>query len=282
MLDRIRDQAGRLSPAESRVARWVADHPRQAMSRPLAEVAAASGASEPTVVRFCRHMGLSGFRELRIRLAEAVSAPAAYVHSDVLQDDSVADVLTKVLDRSIQALAALRSRAGQMAVPQAVERMSTARQLVFAGIGASGEVARDACQKFFRLGIPCAAVSDLPTMLQMAAIADAADVFLVTSHTGRRPELARCARVAGRRGATVIALTAPGSELAEAATLTLPCLPEEDTSLYTPMSSRLAQLALLDAMQVALAVRLGPAASERLRASKAVLETANTDDGSIT
>ncbi|MEM7279758.1 MAG: transcriptional regulator, partial [Pseudomonadota bacterium] len=51
------------------------------------------------------------------------------------------------------------------------------------------------------------------------------------------------------------------------------CEGVEDSSVYTPMSSRLAQLALLDALQVALALRLGEPAAERLQRSKDALQT---------
>jgi RpiR family carbohydrate utilization transcriptional regulator len=46
----------------------------------------------------------------------------------------------------------------------------------------------------------------------------------------------------------------------------------EDTSVYTPMSSRLAQLALLDVLYVAYALALGEKASDNLRRSKDALQ----------
>ena len=70
---------------------------------------------------------------------------------------------------------------------------------------------------------------------------------------------------------TVIALTVPDSALAAAASLLFDCQINEDTSVYTPMSSRLEQLAILDALQVTLALGLGGAAEDRLRATKKAL-----------
>jgi RpiR family carbohydrate utilization transcriptional regulator len=69
----------------------------------------------------------------------------------------------------------------------------------------------------------------------------------------------------------VIALTNPDSNIAAEAGLLFPCKVIEDTSVYTPMSSRLAQLALLDAIHVALALAQGETARENLRRSKDVL-----------
>jgi RpiR family carbohydrate utilization transcriptional regulator len=93
------------------------------------------------------------------------------------------------------------------------------------------------------------------------------------SHLGAWPELDRAAATARHNGATVIALTNPASPLARNASLVFGSEPHEDTSVYTPMSSRLAQLALLDALYVAFALSLGEVAADKLRRSKDALQT---------
>lgn len=271
MLSNISQSIPSLSPAEKAVAEWILEHPRQATDATIATVAEAAGTSQPTVVRFCRSMGIDGFRDFKLRLASAISRPDSVVHKDVTPDDSVHEAVGKVLDQSLRALDDLRGRITSLPFESALEALSNARQIVFAGLGASGEVARDALHKFFRLGIPCSTATDTPMLLQMAAIAEKDDVFIAVSSLGRWPSVVSAIRQAVERGATVIALTDPDSPLADAASLVLGSRTEEDTSIYTPMSSRLAQLALLDALQVALAVRLGPTAEERLRLSKQAL-----------
>jgi len=272
MLNRIEQQIPDLSPAEQRVARWLLEHPKQATNATLAEVSAQCGASEPTIIRFCRHVGLSGFRELALRLTEALSRPVDYVHRAVSEDDTASDAITKVMDTSIQSLIELRSQMSSMPTDAAVAAMRSARQLAFAGLGASGHVASDACHKFFRLGIPCSTLTNTPKILQFAAIAQLGDVLVITSHTGRWPALSRAADLAREAGAVVIALTDPTSTLANEADIVFACNAIEDTSVYTPMSSRLAQLALLDALHVSLALSLGDAAVDMLRNSKTALQ----------
>jgi len=272
MLNRIEQQAGSLSRAERRVANWVLAHPRQAADATLAEVASECGASEPTVIRFCRSVGLSGFRELTIRLTEALSRPASYVHRDVNADDATADAVTKVLDAAISSLIDMRAQLSAIPIDEAAALLCKARQITFIGLGASGHVATDACHKFFRLGTPCSAHTDTPSILQAAAIAGPGDVLVIVSHLGGWPELERTAAAARDNGATVIALTNPASRLARIATVVFGWDPHEDTSVYTPMSSRLAQLALLDALYVAFALSLGDVAAEKLRRSKEALQ----------
>jgi len=271
MPKRIADTLPDLSPAERRVGRWVLEHPKEAANTTLARLATECETSEPTVVRFCRRVGLGGFRELAIRLTEALSNPASYVYRDVSPDDSTSDAIIKVLDGSIQSLIEMRSQLSSMPVDAAVNAMQGARQIAFAGLGASGHVAHDACHKFFRLGIPCTSLRDTTMILQFAAVAEPDDVLVLLSHTGRWENFARAARLTKSRGATVIALTNPDSDVAQEADLLFPCRIIEDTSVYTPMNSRMAQLALLDAIHVALALALGDVASDNLRRSKDAL-----------
>jgi len=271
MPKRIADTLPDLSPAERRVGRWVLEHPKEAANTTLARMATECETSEPTVVRFCRRVGLGGFRELAIRLTEALSNPASYVHRDVSPDDSTSDAIIKVLDGSIQSLIEMRSQLSSMPVDAAVNAMQGARQIAFAGLGASGHVAHDACHKFFRLGIPCTSLRDTTMILQFAAIAEPDDVLVLLSHTGRWEDFARAARLTKSRGATVIALTNPDSDVAQEADLLFPCRIIEYTSVYTPMNSRMAQLALLDAIHVALALALGDVANDNLRRSKDAL-----------
>ncbi|MEM1412434.1 MAG: MurR/RpiR family transcriptional regulator [Pseudomonadota bacterium] len=274
MLKRINRLLDELSPAERRVAEWLLAHPREALSSNLAELSRKAGTSEPTVVRFCRRAGASGFSDLKLRLAEALSRPDTYLHRDVTPGDSVGDVVMKVMDRSLQAIVAMRDHATEMPFEAAVEAMKDARQWVFCGLGASGDVARDACQKFFRLGVPCSTQTDTPSILQTAALLGEGDVLLTVSHTGRWKKLARAQAQALDQGAFVICFTQAGTPMAEAASLHFDCEVGEDASVYTPMSSRLAQLALLDALQVALALAIGEPAGRNLRRSKEALGAA--------
>lgn len=275
MLSKISRAIPHLSRSERRVAQWVLEHPKEATNATLAHIAGECETSEPTVLRFCRRLGLGGFRELGVRLAESLSAPGSYVHRDVTPEDSTSDAVMKVMDASIQSMVDMRAQLSSMPIDETAQAMASARQIAFAGLGASGHVARDACHKFFRLGIPCSSLLDTPMILQFAAIAEPGDVLVLLSHTGRWPEFVQAADIARERGATVVAITNPESDLSGSASILFSCKVVEDTNVFTPMSSRLGQLALLDALLVALALTRGSAATERLKLSKDALRPTN-------
>lgn len=271
MLGQINQSLGRLSRAEKKVAEWVLAHPREVARSTVAAVARAAGTSEPSVIRFCRRMGLSGFRELTLRLAEALSRPDSLVHRDVSAADSTADATVKVLEAAIRSLVDLRGQLSALPFDRVVRQMVHARQFAFAGLGASGHVASDACHKFFRLGTPCTALTDTPTIRQFAAIAGSGDVVFLISKNGSTPAVCEAARRARDNSALAVAITDPDSILARSADYTFACDAHEDTNIYTPRSSRIVHLAVLDALHVATALALGEVAADNLRRSKDAL-----------
>jgi RpiR family carbohydrate utilization transcriptional regulator len=271
MLSQINQSLGRFSRAEKQVAEWVLAHPRQATESTVAQVARACATSEPSVIRFCRRLGLSGFRELTIRLTESLSRPGSLVHRDVSAGDSVSDATVKVVEAAINSLVDLRAQLSTMPFDAVVTRMVDARQFVFAGLGASGHVASDASHKFFRLGIPCNALTDTPSIRQFAAIAGPHDVLFLISKNGSAQPVCDAAAQAHSNGAFVVAITDPDSPLAESASTTFACDAQEDTNIYTPRSSRLVHLALLDALHVSTALALGDTAADNLERSKDAL-----------
>ena len=271
MLNRISKCHNSLSAAEQRVSHWVIANPHQSVSESLARVARSAGVSEPTVVRFCRSLGCQGFRDFKVRLAQNLALRRNPVHRAVEVGDDGAELVAKVIDSGIEALEQAKLNLQPDRVAAAADAMAIARRIDFIGTGASGIVAADAQNKFFRLGIPCMACSDTPTMYQFATLAAKDQVIVAISKSGKSRAVVEASQRSSELGATVVAITSPRSPLVDVAGISLLIDIGEDTGIYTPMSSRLAQLAVLDVLQVALALRLGETGRHNLRITKAAL-----------
>jgi RpiR family carbohydrate utilization transcriptional regulator len=271
-LNRIAQNRDALSAAERRVADWVLANPQQVVALPLARIAVAAGVSQPTVVRFCRSVGRKGFSDFKVRVAQDLASNAGLVHADVRYGDDATDILAKVMGSNIREMSSVQRNLDPRRVEQAVAVLSAADCIDFYGVGASGIVAEDAHNKFFRLGTPCVVYRDAPTLLQAAAIADERHAVIAVSKTGDSLPVVEACLQAGRNGARVIAVTSPMSPLAAVAEIAILLDVREDTNVYTPMSSRLAQLAVLDVIQVAYALALGPRGIDMLQRSKAALQ----------
>ena len=280
MLDTIASSIDRLRRAEAAVARTVLAAPHAAVRASLAQLAGKAGVSEPTVLRFCRTAGFGGFHEFKIALAQHLAASAAREEAgdrptplvrDLSPNDSVASATEKVLNRSIDALVRLRSRLDTAALERAAGVMAGAQRVQIVGVGASGTVALDAHHKLFRLLPQVTASTDAHLQAMAAATLGPGDALLAISKTGTSDEIFDVANIARDGGATVIAITASATPLAERADIRLTVDVDEDTAVHTPMVSRLAQLALIDALTVAIGLQALPGLDRRLARIKAVL-----------
>lgn len=260
-----------MSAAEQRVARWVLEQPHTAMSASLRTAADQAASSEPTVIRFCRSLGCSGFRDFKVQLARTLAGVDNYIHHDISEGDNAPEIIAKIAERTVQELAKTRDNLSPPATQHAVDAMAAARQIQFVGVGASGIVARDAQHKFFRLGVPCIAHSDGPTIMQSAAIAQPQDCFVAISNTGRTEDMLTACEMIAESSASLISITAPGSPLARIADINLDVDTHEVGNVFTPASSRLAHLLVLDILQVMVALRLGEPARDKLRRANQIL-----------
>lgn len=246
--------------------------PTASVHRTLSELAAEAAVSEPTVVRFCRAVGFRGFREFQITLAQALAAQSGFNDVAMTKTDPQQDLIGSVLSNHLSTLVAIRDALDADSVNRAIDILADARRIEFFGLGASGIVAIDAQQKFFRLGRPTVAYTDPHMQLMSATTLRAGDVVVAISHTGRTKDILESVVTAKDAGAQVVAITSPDSPLAFAASLTLPIGTVEDTDLYTPMMSRLAHLAVVDVLATGLALRGGAEVADNLRRVKRHLQ----------
>lgn len=272
MLHRVRQVLGTLSRAEKRVAVWLLEHPAAVPALPLATLARQAGVSEPTVVRFCRSVGCSGFSDFKLRVTRYLATHVEGLHAAVSASDETATIAHKVIGASVRELQRVQQTLDTTMLQVIAARVAAARRILFIGVGASALVAQDAHNKFFRLGLACAAFCDGPSIAQAASVSDMHTVVIAISKTGESADIIDALIRARGTGATSVAITTPGSRLAKAAELALLVDVDEDTAIYTPMSSRLAQLAVLDVLQVCTAIVGGETALAHLQASKAALQ----------
>ncbi len=269
MLSKISEQLDSLSAAERKVAEAALAEPKWFVHAAVAEIALRAGVSQPTVIRFCRTLGYKGLPEFKLALSASISQSGLpYVHAELNTDDDMGNVMEKVLGNTAAALLGARRSLKESELENAVSWLASARRIEFYGVGNSGIVAQDAQHKFFRFGISAVAYSDAHIQLMAAAVLAPQDVLVAVSNSGSSIEILDAAGIAKKNGARLIAITHPDSPLAHIADCVLATAVQEDANLYTPMVSRLLQLAVVDILAIGLALRLGETASLQLEKGK--------------
>ena len=268
LLQHIAQSRVSLRKSELKVADHVLLDPAAVMHSSMADLAHVVGVSEPTIVRFCRAIGCLGFQDLKLKLAQSLAAGASFGQFAISENDSTSDISQKIFDTTLHTLMEVREHLDPAALEQAIAAMAKAERVEFYGFGASGAVASDAQHKFFRLQVSTAAYSD-PHMQAMSAVTlGPFDVAVAISQTGRTKDLLHSAALVVESGATLISLCPSNTPLSELGRIHIPIDVTEDTDIYTPLSSRIAHLVVIDVLAMGMAMRRGPELVNHLKSVK--------------
>ncbi|HEY3956628.1 MAG TPA: MurR/RpiR family transcriptional regulator [Streptosporangiaceae bacterium] len=243
-----------LVPSDARVAQVILGDPGQVIRLSITELAELAGTASSTVVHACKALGYRGFQDLKLALAKDLGGAKGVRHAELPDNPAPGDVLRSVLSRSAQTLMAGLNTVDDAAFAAAVKALRSARRILVAGFGTSRAPAEDIAYRLSLIGRDVSAPGDVLALHHAARRLRPGDVLLAVSYTGGTRETVETADLALERGATVIALTSHRkSLLTERATLSLVAGAPEGGFRLEAMTSRLAHLALADALYVAVA-----------------------------
>jgi DNA-binding MurR/RpiR family transcriptional regulator len=263
---RIKSAAEIFKPAEKSVADFVLAHPGEVMHMSVSEAARDIGVGESTVIRFCRSLGYKGYQEFKLRLAQDLVEPVEFIHENISFNDSTSDLAQKVFQTNIQAVGDTMKALDPQMVEVAAKKLSEAGRVDIYGVGYSSFTALDAKLKFVRLGLVADAYGDAHLQVMAAASLRKSDVAIGISHSGSTKDVVDALSLARKAGATTISITnfspSPITRVSDVVLLT--ASPESPLGGEV-LTSRIAQLCVLDVLSVALAVTLGDGCLDLIR-----------------
>lgn len=260
-----------LPEALQAVANHVLDVPGQVAGASVQDVAVRSGTSPATVVRFCRAIGLSGFQDLRLRLAKEEGRASAGRWSIDLgphigPNHSVEHVAAVVAQRDVASIQRTLEQLDLAALDRAAAAVAQAGRIDVYGIGGSASAAHELEMRLHRIGRPVWARVEGHLAETSAALLSGADVAIGISHSGVTGEVVLPMRRASGQGATTVAITNNArSALARTANITLTTAVYDTTFRHGGDAARHAQLLVLDCLYVRVAQLNYDAAIDGLR-----------------
>ncbi|MPZ19494.1 MAG: SIS domain-containing protein [Luteitalea sp.] len=255
---RITSASGLFKPAEAAVAEFVLANADRVLHMSVSEAARDVGVGESTVIRFCRTLGYKGYQEFKIRLAQDLVQPVEFIHSNITFQDSAAELCQKVFETNRQAVENTMRALDPAMVEIAAKSIVQARRIDIFGVGYSYFSGLDAKLKLVRFGLTADAYGD-PHLQVMAAVSlKPGDVAIGISHSGSTRDVVDALGPARKAGATTIAITnyspSPLTRLSDIVLLTAAT---ESPLGGEVLTSRIAQLCVIDALSVAVAVTMG-------------------------
>ncbi|MDD3362807.1 MAG: MurR/RpiR family transcriptional regulator [Hespellia sp.] len=255
VLVRFQEYEAKVSGAERLVVRFIQEHPKESSAYSIHQLAEASFSSASTIVRLCKKMGFSGYKEFQKVLIAEMSIREESDNAknqDIQKDDKLENLIAKVTYKNIVSLEKTRKLLDEEVVKQCVDLLGECRNICFFGIGSSLLVAQDAYMKFLRIGKICFVHDDCHVQFLHAKNLSSKDVAIIISYSGLTEEMIRCAEMAKEKGASVIAVTRfADSKLARIADYKLYVAASEVLIRSGAMSSRISQLNVVDILYTA-------------------------------
>lgn len=264
--DRVRAALTSLHPGQRRVAEvLLAMAPSELGRASASDIAVRSDTSPATVVRTCQHLGFSGFRDCAVRLAlESSNTGGAGVPAADREDPSV-----RFLRDAAGALEhAATTLDGEMLASVAAEIAGARRTLVTA-YGWSLGAASTFALHLAALGCVADAPPDAQTQLVAATHLKPGDVCVVVCYTGTNPHSQAVAKLAKASGARVILVSTFSHSLTAAwCDANLIFAGREAGERFSDLpTAAVVQLAVLEALRIAVAGVLGQPAQDAVRAA---------------
>ena len=272
ILEKITQAKDTFSKSEKKVAEVILANPQTAIHSSIATLANMSDVSEPTVNRFCRRLNTKGFPDFKLHLAQSLANGTPYVNRHVDENDGPEEYTNKIFESTMAALDIARQSVDINTVNRVVDLLTQAKHISFFGLGASASVAHDALNKFFRFNVPVMYFEDIVMQRMSTMNSQVGDVIVLISHTGRTKSLVEIAQIARSNDATVVGITAKNSPLGKECNYVLSLDVPEDTDMYMPMASRIAQLTLIDILATGFTLRRGNKFRDNLKRVKESLK----------
>ncbi|SEE96233.1 MurR/RpiR family transcriptional regulator [Ruania alba] len=273
LVTRVGGMLPELRPAERRVAQAVLADPAAVARESITALAQRCDTSPPTVVRFAKRMGFPGYPQLRLALAKDAGLEEGRTAREPLSgtldaSHTLEQVVASIGYADARAVEDTSAMLDIPALTAAVDALVNARRIDLVGVGASAISAIDLDQKLSRLGLVTVHHPERHLAMTAISLRSAGDVVIALSHSGSTTDVVAPTALARSQGATTIAITNhPGSQLAQAADITLVTASRETTFRSGAMASRIAQLVVIDCLFVGVAMRDMPTTQAALDAS---------------
>lgn len=254
-IERIRSGMELLKPAERNVALYILSHLEDVIRMPIAVLAEKAKTSEATIVRMCRALNFSGFKDLKLSIATAPTLEIQNNHNFELEKDStILQMIQTIEIHNIDAIQRTLMINGERELEKIIHQINNARKIIFIGIGASAIVAQDFEHKLKRINKNCETIFDSHGQLIAAAHATSEDVVFAISYSGETKEVINALTVAKENQATIITMTQNKRNTIQSfADSALYVVSNEADIRSSATASRIAQLTLIDILYTGIA-----------------------------
>ena len=263
-----------LTTVEKRVADYIREHSEKVILMPIADFAEQAGVAKSAIIRCSKSLGFEGYSELKIALAVELSKNKPLNNAPCIPpDDTPGDILDKLFAANVKTLHDTADRIDREVFTAVVDLLNEARHIYIYGVGTSTVFVQELQYRLMHLGRHALAVTDVPSMKVSTLNIKKNDVVIGISHSGRTIPTLESLELAKEHGAATVCITSmPGSKIPQIADYPIELWSDEIEYPMEAISARIAHLAIIDAITVAISAKNYEQALERYKAAHDMID----------
>lgn len=273
VVTRIKSKMAEMTPQQLKIAEYLLKSPEAPIRKSISQLAQEIGVkSEASIVRFYRMLGLSGYHDFKVTLAQETAGRAFYhTYEDVSVDDSVETVIYKIFHGASLTLQANLNKSSTDQYTKARDLILSARRIIFLGYATSASIASYAFFRFTDLGFNCHFSSDSHVNATLLAQLQQGDIIFAISHSGETKDITLpLEKLQG--SVPIIAITGyEQSTLGRLAHVGLVTVSDETNYRTDAMTSRIVQMTIIDSLFSVVILTMGDPALEHLKKTRQAL-----------
>jgi len=278
LLTRVAEIRDKAPAARRAILEAVLADPDRVLEESFEQLAERAGSSVPTIMRTCRDLGFAGLREFKLALAQELALGGSPLHRRVNIEDTADEVVSKIARSAAATVAGVRNQLDMAVLNAAVAAIASAPHIDIVGAGnTSWFMATDLQARLFRLGLSTTAWADYHLQQVAAGAQKTGGVVIAITHVGGMPSLLDSVDIARAQGAKIVAITRPGTLLAQRADWLLGLSVPDDAVMHVGIDAYLVHLTLIEILTVLVAQRVGEPAVKRLRGVREALQRHGVD-----
>ncbi len=207
-LKRIGENYNSLTYSEKIVVNYIFKNVERVIHMPIRDLSHETGIAPSTIITMLKKFNISGYSEFKIMLASESTDSTTSGWGNIIQNENNSkNLIQKVIRSNIDSLKELEIGMNEKQIHQAVSVLYEAKNIYLFGVGASGILAQEAADFFYRLGFYCSYSSDFHHQLLFASFAKKNDIALLISQSGINNDIIQVSQILQERGITSIGIS---------------------------------------------------------------------------
>lgn len=269
-LSAIKQKYDTLTPVEKKIADYIITESQSVISMSISDFAENAGVVKSAIIRCCKTLGFDGYSSLKLSLAMELSKNKQLGFVPYIDpNDNVQQIFEKVFSANVKTLHDTAEEINIDTLEKVVNEIDKANIIYIYGIGTSAVIATDFQYRLTQIGYSAICFTDVPSMKVSTLNIKNGDLAFGVSNSGQTVATADALTLAKEMGAVTACITSfPDSLITKICDLSLIISSDEIQYPIEAISSRIAQISVLDSIIISLSARHYEDALERSRKTK--------------